>query len=77
LAGISRVLRAIITALIGLAFAVAPVSAQPQAASQTNPAEFWMSGAAVQGGLVIGRAPKGASSVFLNDAALELRVRTT
>jgi hypothetical protein len=56
---------------------VAPVSAQPQVPSQTNPAEFWMSGAAVQGGLVIGRAPKGASSVFLNDAALVLRVRTT
>jgi murein DD-endopeptidase MepM/ murein hydrolase activator NlpD len=58
--------------LIGLAFAVAPVSAQPQVPSQTNPAEFWMSGTAVQGGLVIGRAPKGASSVFLDDAALEL-----
>jgi murein DD-endopeptidase MepM/ murein hydrolase activator NlpD len=31
-----------------------------------------MSGTAVQGGLVIGRAPKGARSLFFNDAALEL-----
>ena len=31
-----------------------------------------MSGAAVQGGLVIGRAPKGARSLFLDDVALEL-----
>jgi len=37
-----------------------------------SPAEFWMSGTAVQGGLVIGRAPKGARSLFFNDAALEL-----
>ena len=72
LAGISRVLRATIAALIGLAFAAAPVSAQPQVPSQTNPAEFWMSGAAVQGGLVISRAPTGTRSVFLDDAALEL-----
>lgn len=36
------------------------------------PVDFWMSGTAVQGGLVIGRAPKGARSVFLDDAALEL-----
>jgi murein DD-endopeptidase MepM/ murein hydrolase activator NlpD len=72
LAGISRVLRATIPALIGLAFAAAPVSAQPQVPSQTNPAEFSMSGAAVQGGLVISRAPKGARSLFLDDVALEL-----
>lgn len=31
-----------------------------------------MSGAAVQGGLVIGRAPKGARSLFLDDVAVEL-----
>jgi murein DD-endopeptidase MepM/ murein hydrolase activator NlpD len=65
-------LRVTITALIGLAFAVAPVSAQPPVPSQTNPTDFSMSGAAVQGGLVIGRAPKGARSLFLDDVALEL-----
>ncbi len=37
-----------------------------------TPADFWMSGTAVQGGLVIGRAPKGARGVFLDDAAIEL-----
>ncbi|MFN5128447.1 MAG: M23 family metallopeptidase [Sphingomonadaceae bacterium] len=72
MAGISRLLRVTITALIGLAFAVAPVSAQPPVPSQTNPTDFSMSGAAVQGGLVIGRAPKGARSLFLDDVALEL-----
>jgi len=72
LAGKIRVLRATITILIGLAFAASQLSAQPQAQSQMTPADFWMSGTAVQGGLVIGRAPKGARSVFLDDAALEL-----
>jgi murein DD-endopeptidase MepM/ murein hydrolase activator NlpD len=68
----SRALRAIITAFLSLACFVAPVSAQPQVPSHMSPAEFWMSGTAVQGGLVIGRAPKGARSLFFNDAALEL-----
>jgi murein DD-endopeptidase MepM/ murein hydrolase activator NlpD len=67
-----RVLRATITIFIGLAVASSQLSAQPQAQSQMAPADFWMSGTAVQGGLVIGRAPKGARSVFLNDASLEL-----
>jgi len=66
----SRVLRANITAFLGLACAVPPVSAQPQAPSQNTPAAFWMSGAAVQGGLLIGRAPKGTRSVFLADRTL-------
>jgi murein DD-endopeptidase MepM/ murein hydrolase activator NlpD len=72
LAGKIRVLRATITIFIGLAVASSQLSAQPQAQSQMAPADFWMSGTAVQGGLVIGRAPKGARSVFLNDASLEL-----
>lgn len=68
----SRVLRANITAFLSLAIVTPPVFAQPQLLSQNTPAEFWISGAAVQGGLVIGRAPKGAGSVFLDDVALEL-----
>jgi murein DD-endopeptidase MepM/ murein hydrolase activator NlpD len=72
LAGKIRFLRATITIFIGLAVASSQLSAQPQAQSQMAPADFWMSGTAVQGGLVIGRAPKGARSVFLNDASLEL-----
>lgn len=68
----SRVLRANITAFLSLAIVTPPVFAQPQLLSQNTPAEFWISGAAVQGGLVIGRAPKGAGSVFLDNVALEL-----
>ena len=68
----SRVLRANITAFLSLAIVTPPVFAQPQLLYQNTPAEFWISGAAVQGGLVIGRAPKGAGSVFLDDVALEL-----
>jgi len=68
----SRVLRANITAFLSLAIVTPPVFAQPQLLSQNTPPEFWISGAAVQGGLVIGRAPKGAGSVFLDDVALEL-----
>ena len=68
----SRVLRANITAFLSLAIVTPPVFAQPQLLSQNTPAEFWISSAAVQGGLVIGRAPKGAGSVFLDDVALEL-----
>lgn len=67
----SWALRATITAFLSLACVVAPVYAQPQVPSHLRPAELWMSGTAVQGGLVIGRAPKGTRSLFLNDAALE------
>ena len=42
--------------------------AQPQSKHQ----DFVMSGAAVQGGLVIGRAPQTTRSVFLNDEQLML-----
>ena len=68
----SRALRATITAFLSLACVVAPVYAQPQVPSHMSSAEFWMSGAAVQGGLIIGRAPKGTRSLFFNDASLEL-----
>jgi murein DD-endopeptidase MepM/ murein hydrolase activator NlpD len=67
-----QALRANITAFLSLACVVAPVYAQPQVPSHMSPAEFWMSGAAVQGGLIIGRAPKGTRSLFFNNAALEL-----
>lgn len=68
----SRALRATITAFLSLACFAAPVTAQPQVPSHMSPAEFWISGAAVQGGLVIGRAPKETRSLFFNDATLEL-----
>jgi len=51
---------------------VPPVFAQPQVPPRIGPADAWLSGAAVQGGLVIGRAPQGTRSVFLDDTALEL-----
>lgn len=67
----SRALRATVTAFISLACMVPPVFAQPQVPAHISPADIWMSGAAVQGGLVIGRAPQGTRSVFLDDTALE------
>jgi murein DD-endopeptidase MepM/ murein hydrolase activator NlpD len=45
-------------------------AAQTSTDAQWDPAKFWMSGMAVQGGLVTARAPKGARRVFLNDAEL-------
>lgn len=38
--------------------------------AQSTAANFWISGAAVQGGLVMGRAPKDARNIFLNDHEL-------
>ena len=58
--------------MISLAFAATQLSAPAQGQSQTNPAEFWISGPAVQGGLVTGRAPKGTRSLLFNDAELTL-----
>jgi murein DD-endopeptidase MepM/ murein hydrolase activator NlpD len=56
--------------------AVQPFSAAaaPTARTQppTAPADFWMSMPAVQGGLVMARAPHGALSVALNGVALPL-----
>jgi hypothetical protein len=68
----SRALRATISAFLSLACVVPPVFAQPQVPPHIGPADAWLSGAAVQGGLVIGRAPQGTRSVFLDDTALEL-----
>jgi len=80
---ISRVSLATVAVVIGLAFAGPQLFAQPQAQSQTepvraapdaqwNPADFWLSGSAIQGGLVTARAPKGAYSVLLNNEQLTL-----
>ena len=38
----------------------------------SRPAEFWFSGTAVQGGLVKGRAPRGAQTVLFNGSELPL-----
>lgn len=65
-------LLATITAVFSFAFAAPQLAAQRQPQTQTNPSDFWMSGTAVQGGLVTGRAPKGAVSVLLNNAELTL-----
>jgi hypothetical protein len=62
-----RFLRTTITAFLSLACAAHPVSGQPQIPSHISPAELWLSGAAVQGGLVVGRVPEGAHSLFLDD----------
>jgi murein DD-endopeptidase MepM/ murein hydrolase activator NlpD len=65
-------LRTSFTVFFSLACVAHPVSGQPQVTSHVSPDAFWLSGASVQGGLVIGRAPKGTHSVFLDDAPLEL-----
>lgn len=70
--GVSRALRTNIIALVILAFAATQLLAQPQTSFPTDPAAMWISGPAIQGGLVTGRVPKGARSLFLNDEALEL-----
>ena len=65
-------LRASITAFLSLVCVAYPVSGQPQVPPHISPAEFWLSGAAVQGGLIIGRAPEGTHSLFLEDTPIEL-----
>lgn len=71
---VERLVRVLATfmAVVSLAFAVPQLAAQQQPQAQTIPSDFWMSGTAVQGGLVTGRAPKGAVSVSLNNAELTL-----
>ncbi|MFN3618985.1 MAG: M23 family metallopeptidase [Sphingorhabdus sp.] len=72
-----------ITAIIVFAFAATHVVAGPQASPQTQPAltapetrsnqdDFWLSGLAVQGGLVTARGPKGAHSIFLDNEQVKL-----
>jgi hypothetical protein len=63
-----------LTALAGIAAqplsaATAPTANTQQPAASTD---FWMSMPAIQGGLVIARAPRGAVSVTLNGVALPL-----
>lgn len=65
-------LLAIFAAIFSVAFVGPQLAAQPQSQSQTTLSDFWISGAAVQGGLVTGRAPKGAVSASLNNEELTL-----
>jgi len=63
-----------LTALAVMSAQPLSVAAAPPANTQqpTAPADFWMSAPAVQGGLVVARAPRGAVSVTLNGVALPL-----
>jgi murein DD-endopeptidase MepM/ murein hydrolase activator NlpD len=53
-----------------------PVDSSPRLivdiASEAQPADFWLSGAAVQGGLMTGQAPRGARAVLFNGAELPM-----
>jgi murein DD-endopeptidase MepM/ murein hydrolase activator NlpD len=53
-----------------------PVESSPRLivdiAFETRPADFWLSGAAVQGGLMTGQAPRGARTVLFNGAELPM-----
>lgn len=58
--------------VIEIAKAPQPVAPAPEPVVDTRPADFWFSGNPVQGGLIVGRSPRGAASVMLNGAALPL-----
>ena len=62
--------------LAGISCAAVPFAtfawAGPLESPGAAPNSFWMSGRAVQGGLVIGRAPRDARSVLFNGAELSL-----
>lgn len=53
-----------------------PVESSPRlivdVASETRPADFWLSGKAVQGGLMTGQAPRGARTVLFNGVDLPM-----
>lgn len=53
-----------------------PVESSPrlivEIAAETQSADFWLSGAAVQGGLMTGQAPRGARAVLFNGAELPM-----
>lgn len=53
-----------------------PVESSPRLivdiASETRPADFWLSGKAVQGGLMTGQAPREARTVLFNGAELPM-----
>lgn len=48
------------------------VALVPEPAVDTRPADFWFSGTPVQGGLIVGRSPRGSASVTLNGSPLPL-----
>ena len=72
----SRVFLTILAFILGVPFAFIPVAAQTvpigQASTTQAETDLWMSGTAVQGGLVTARAPQGTRTVFLNDEELTL-----
>ena len=72
----SRVFLTILAFIVGVPFAFIPVAAQTvpigQASTTQAETDLWMSGTAVQGGLVTARAPQGTRTVFLNDEELAL-----
>jgi murein DD-endopeptidase MepM/ murein hydrolase activator NlpD len=49
-----------------------PVPPAPETAVDTRPSNFWLSGSSVQGGLIVGRSPRGSASVTLNGTLLPL-----
>ena len=49
-----------------------PVTPTPETVVDTRPADFWFSGNPVQGGLIVGRSPRGSASVTLNGTPLPL-----
>lgn len=53
-----------------------PVESSPRLivdiAAETQSADFWLSGAAVQGGLMTGQAPRGARTVLFNGTELPM-----
>ncbi len=65
-----------IVVILVVALVPVPVAAETAPivqASAAQPAhDLWMSGPAVQGGLVTARAPKGTRTIFLNDEELKL-----
>lgn len=76
-------LAAIVSCTATPPMAAAPAKAGPAPAAQprppiqetapdTRPADFWFSGAPVQGSLITGQAPRGARSVLLNGSELPL-----
>ena len=72
----SRVFLTILAFILGVPFAFIPVAAQTvpigQASTTQAETDLWMSGTAVQGGLVTARAPQGPRTVLLNDEELAL-----
>lgn len=72
----SRVFLTILAFILGVPFAFIPVAAQTvpigQASTTQAETDLWMSGTAVQGGLVTARAPQGTRTVLLNDEELAL-----